>query len=119
MADLLFVYGTLRSEFDNAYALSLRTQAEFVGNATVRGSIYRVDFYPAYKEGPGGEVHGEVYRLKDADATLASLDDYEGDGFERVKVETSQGEAWIYRFRGDPPMEARIESGDFFESTSA
>jgi len=109
----LFVYGTLRSEFENEYARLLRSQAEFVGKATVPGTIYRVEFYPAYRSGPEGEVHGEVYRLKDAVATLAALDEYEGEGFERMKVETSLGEAWIYRYRGEPPPEARITSGDF------
>lgn len=117
--DLLFVYGTLRSEFENPYARLLRSQAEFIGKATVSGSIYRVEFYPAYKKEPAGEVHGEVYRLKGAEAALASLDDYEGDSFERVRMETSLGEAWIYRYKGEPATEARIESGDFFKSTAA
>jgi gamma-glutamylcyclotransferase (GGCT)/AIG2-like uncharacterized protein YtfP len=110
--DLLFVYGTLRREFDNPYARLLHSQAEFLGAATVRGAIYRVEFYPAFKEEPDGEVNGEVYRISDA-ATLTELDDYEGEGFERVKVETSRGEAWIYRYRGEPAAEARIASGDF------
>jgi len=46
-------------------------------------------------------------------AALTTLDDYEGSGFERVKVETSRGEAWIYRYCGDPPPGALIQSGDF------
>ena len=111
--DLLFVYGTLRSEFENAYARLLRAQADFVGKATVRGSIFHVDFYPAYRHQPDGEVHGEVYRLHESAATLTELDGYEGEGFERVQAETSRGAAWIYRYRGAPPAEARIASGDF------
>lgn len=110
---LLFVYGTLRSEFENEYARLLRSQAEFVGRATVRGSIYRVEFYPAYKPEPADEVHGEVYRLRDPAATFAVLDEYEGDGFERVPVATTLGEAWIYRYRHKPSGAARISSGDF------
>ena len=43
---MLFVYGTLRSEFDNQYARLLRSQAELVGPATVPGSIYRVSTIP-------------------------------------------------------------------------
>jgi gamma-glutamylcyclotransferase (GGCT)/AIG2-like uncharacterized protein YtfP len=113
MAELLFVYGTLRSEFENAYARLLRSQAEFVGKATVLGSIFRVEFYPAYKSAPANQVRGEVYRLTNAEATLATLDDYEGEGFERVKVETSRGEAWIYGYRGEPAADAIIQSGDF------
>ena len=31
MLDLLFVYGTLRSEFDNQYARLLRSQAMLIG----------------------------------------------------------------------------------------
>jgi len=110
---LLFVYGTLRSEFENEYACLLRSQGEFVGRATVRGAIYRVEFYPAYRPEPAGEVHGEVYRLRDPAATFAVLDEYEGDDFERVRVETTLGEAWIYRYRHELPAAARLASGDF------
>lgn len=111
--ELLFVYGTLRGEFDNQYARLLRSQAALIGRATVRGSIYRVDSYPAYKPDSAGEVHGELYRLGDPAATLHALDDYEGEGFARVKVETSRGEAWIYRYRGETAADSRIASGDF------
>lgn len=111
--DFLFVYGTLRREFDNDYARLLRSQADFVGRATVQGSIYRVEHYPAYKPEPAGEVHGEVYRLRDPGATLGVLDGYEGDDFERIPVDTPLGRAWIYLYRHDLPADARIFSGDF------
>jgi len=107
--NLLFVYGTLRSEFDNRYARLLRSQAELVGRATVPGSICRVNHYPAFRPASAGEVHGELYRLNDPETTLRALDEYEGPEFERVVVNG----AWIYQFRSEPPENSRIASGDF------
>jgi gamma-glutamylcyclotransferase (GGCT)/AIG2-like uncharacterized protein YtfP len=114
--NLLFVYGTLRSSFDNEYARLLRLQAEFVGRAVVSGSIYGVSHYPAFKPEPAGNVHGELYRLTDPEATLSALDEYEGDKFERVRVDAfaaTNVSAWIYRYTGDTPPDSRIASGDF------
>jgi gamma-glutamylcyclotransferase (GGCT)/AIG2-like uncharacterized protein YtfP len=107
--NLLFVYGTLRSEFNNRYARLLRSEAELVGRATVPGSIYRVTHYPAFRPGPKGAVHGELYRLNDPETTLKALDEYEGPEFERVMANG----AWIYQFRSEPPENSRIVSGDF------
>jgi|SRR5580692_559891 gamma-glutamylcyclotransferase (GGCT)/AIG2-like uncharacterized protein YtfP len=109
MLDLLFVYGTLRSEFDNRFALQLHRDATFLRRATVRGSIYRVADYPAFRPSLAGEVHGELYRLHSPEATLAVLDEYEGEEFERVVVDG----AWLYQYKGELHEEARIASGDF------
>lgn len=126
MLNLLFVYGTLRSEFENNYARLLRSQADLVGRATVPGSIYRVGHFPAFRPALAGEVHGELYRLPDPLATLRALDEYEGSEFERVVVKAAQAEvlcaanstedAWIYQFRDEPPEDSRIASGDFCAS---
>jgi gamma-glutamylcyclotransferase (GGCT)/AIG2-like uncharacterized protein YtfP len=107
--DLLFVYGTLRSEFDNQYARLLRSSAELIGPATMPGSIYRVEHYPAYRPVPAAEVRGELYRLGDPETTLRALDEYEGDDYERVVI----GQAWIYQYRWPLPEADRIASGDF------
>ena len=107
--DLLFVYGTLRSGFDNQYARLLRSQAELLGPATVMGSVFRIAHYPGYRPEPRGVVHGELYRLSDPTATLRVLDEYEGPEYERVAIEVG----WIYQYRVQPPAAARIESGDF------
>lgn len=109
MLDLLFVYGTLRSEFDNQYARLLRKEATLVDKTTVRGSIYRVAHFPAFRPAPDGEVHGELYRLNQPETTLKALDDYEGEEFERVIVNG----AWIYQYKGPLPERTRILSGDF------
>ena len=109
MLNLLFVYGTLRSEFNNQYARLLRSQAELVRKASVLGSIYRVEHYPAYRPEPRGEVRGEIYQLADPETTLKILDEYEGQEFERVVVEG----AWIYQYKNQPPEDSRILSGVF------
>lgn len=109
MLDLLFVYGTLRSEFDNRYARLLRSRAKLLGEVTVPGSIYRIRHYPGYRPEPAAEVRGELYRLSDPEATLKALDEYEGPEFERVILNG----AWIYRYKNSPPADSRISSGDF------
>jgi len=116
--DYLFVYGTLRSAFENRHAVQLRTEAQLVGPATVRGSIFGLGSYPGYRPEPDGEVHGEVYRLTDAAPLLAFFDDYEGSDYTRVRVQVSTGQCsgeltWIYQYNGQPPLHSRIPSGDF------
>ncbi len=96
---MLFVYGTLRSGFDNPHAQLLRSRSVFVGNAAVRGSIRDMGRYPAFSPGADGEVQGELYRLETPVATLAVLDDYEGDEFERVVIDVGSERAWIYQHR--------------------
>jgi gamma-glutamylcyclotransferase (GGCT)/AIG2-like uncharacterized protein YtfP len=83
--DLLFVYGTLKSAFDNGPARSLRQSATLVGSASIYGRMYAVCgprgalHYPAVvpSENDGDLVHGEVYRLADL-GVLDELDAYEG-----------------------------------------
>jgi gamma-glutamylcyclotransferase (GGCT)/AIG2-like uncharacterized protein YtfP len=113
--DALFVYGSLRGEFDNPLTHLLREKAESLGRATVRGSIFRIGAYPGYRREPDGIVIGELWRLHDPEPTLAELDDYEGAAYSRViaDLETPRGNAWIYRYDGGVQPDSRIESGDF------
>jgi gamma-glutamylcyclotransferase (GGCT)/AIG2-like uncharacterized protein YtfP len=112
--DLLFVYGSLRSEFDNHYAKLLRSRAELAGKAVAPGSIFRIAAFPGYRPEPRGEVHGELYRLNDPAEMFRILDEYEGPEYERVAIELGLIEgAWIYQYRTQPPAKARIASGDF------
>ena len=109
MLNLLFAYGTLRSEFDNQYARLLRSQADFVRRATMPGSIYRVRHYPAFRPELAGEVQGELYRLHDPEPVLQALDEYEDAEFERIVLNG----AWIYQYKLSPAVDRRISSGDF------
>jgi gamma-glutamylcyclotransferase (GGCT)/AIG2-like uncharacterized protein YtfP len=112
----LFVYGTLRSQFNNRYARLLRSHATLLGPATVSGSIYRMGSYPGWKPEPAGEVRGELYELRNPKETLDALDEYEGEDFERIAIKAagdSSDSVWIYLYKKDPPEDSRIASGDF------
>jgi gamma-glutamylcyclotransferase (GGCT)/AIG2-like uncharacterized protein YtfP len=122
---LLFVYGTLRRAFDGPMALWLRGVATHLGPATARGSLYRVEDYPAFVPNGPGRVTGDLFALPDPVAILAALDVYEecSDDFpmpheyrrERLTVLTLKGtlEAWTYIYARDVAVLPRIESGDF------
>lgn len=99
MADLLFVYGTLGSAYDNEYARLLRANAEFLGPAVARGSLVRRNGYPAFIPGETGEVPGELYRIKDPSSVIRRLDEYEGDGYERISISVNGAAAWVYALR--------------------
>jgi len=112
--DFLFVYGTLRSEFENPHARRLRAEARPAGPATVLGSIFRIAHYPGYRPEPAGEVDGELWQLNDPETTLAALDAWEGPEYVREQVRLTSGQtAWIYRFATQPSEGARIASGNF------
>ena len=124
MSDLLFVYGTLRSRFDNPYAQLLRERAELLGPATTRGAIYRVRHYPAFRPelqpATPGLVQGELYRMfPDPAALLKALDEYEDVEFSRVlwpiEYRGLEMSAWIYRYDAALPPASLIPSGDFCE----
>jgi gamma-glutamylcyclotransferase (GGCT)/AIG2-like uncharacterized protein YtfP len=115
--NFIFVYGTLRSEFDNPHARFLRAGADLVARATVPGSVYAVGAFPGFRPSATGHVVGELYQLRTPRPTLEALDLYEGDEFERKTIEVClNGEsyhAWIYMYRELPAAAVRIESGDF------
>ncbi len=99
MPDLLFVYGTLRSGFENNYARLLRAGSDFVGPAEVRGSLRAVGEYTAFAPDGDGVVQGELYRMREPAKLLSALDEYEGDEYERVEIQVNGEPAWIYRSR--------------------
>jgi len=86
-APLLFVYGTLMSHADNAFAGMLAEHACKISSATFQGKMYRVlqaqrpFVYPAVvaSDQAADLVHGEIYQLSSADL-FETLDDYEACG---------------------------------------
>ena len=72
MSDLVFVYGTLKKGYGNHHLLK---NAEFVGDATVKGTLY-VEGLPMYRSEGDGVVHGELYQVDNV--TLGALDMLEG-----------------------------------------
>ncbi|WP_341225422.1 gamma-glutamylcyclotransferase family protein [uncultured Arcticibacterium sp.] len=74
---LLFVYGTLMKKCKpNEWSAYLQENATYVGEASVKGKLYRIDFYPGLVKGEG-TVYGEVYKLHEPALILPTLDEYE------------------------------------------
>lgn len=97
----LFVYGTLRAHGSNHWRMS---GAQFLSNATVSGSLFRIDWYPGMIiQAQSNLVHGEIYRC-DA-PLLQQLDEFEGDvEYQRVVTQATMPDgnsinvyAWVYR----------------------
>ena len=91
----LFVYGTLKIGFHNAYYLEdARILGEFVTEPVY--SMYDFGRYPAVSENGKTAIAGEVYDI--SEKLLASIDLLEWcpDFYQRVMIETSFGGAWMY-----------------------
>lgn len=123
--DLLFVYGTLRRACPGGAHQKYLAGAEFIANARVRGTLYRVSYYPALAINDSGWVQGEIYRLCDKQQ-LALLDAYEectwpalpGQEYQRclIQAEVASGErldTWVYAWQHPLDNLPLISSGDF------
>ena len=71
---LIFVYGTLRRDGSRPIPL-LFSAAEWVGDGTIRGSLFDFGAYPGLQLDDGGVVIGEVYQVT-ADM-MTTMDDIE------------------------------------------
>jgi gamma-glutamylcyclotransferase (GGCT)/AIG2-like uncharacterized protein YtfP len=80
--EYIFVYGTLRRDTNSEMHRLLVQYAEFVSDATYRGKLYQIDYYPGAvpSDNPDDVVQGEVYLLHQADIVLPLLDRYEECG---------------------------------------
>lgn len=94
--------------------------AVLVASASVRGRLYRIDWYPGVVlDADAGSVTGEVYEVDDA--LLAALDEYEGSEYRRVETTTvlsDGGEvtALIWEWRRAVDESRRIEGGDWLDA---
>ena len=129
-SDLLFVYGTLMRGYSHPMARLLSANADFVGEASCRGRLYKVKHYPGLvlSDDAADIVHGELYRLREVDALLRELDMYEacGEGFPQPTqyirqmfsvrlADGSQSEAWTYIYNWPVAKLRLIESGRFLQ----
>ncbi len=126
----LFVYGTLRRDTNGQMYHLLARYADFVGEATFQGKLYKVDYYPGIvpSEDPDDLVMGEVYLLNNPDYVLSRLDQYEECGrmfpepteyvrrAERVRLHDGRTiTAWVYVYNRPINKLDLIESGDFLQ----
>ena len=111
---LLFAYGTLMRGY-GLHAVLARG-ATLVGEGTARGCLLDLGRYPGLVAG-AGRVHGEIYRLDDAEL-LPVLDREEGYNFvrRRAVVTLAGGRrvgVWLYRYRGPRERATPISDGNY------
>jgi gamma-glutamylcyclotransferase (GGCT)/AIG2-like uncharacterized protein YtfP len=126
--DLVFFYGTLMSGFERPGRARVDANLTPVGRGWIGATLFDLGIYPAAIPATDRSVSGEVYRMADADAVLAVLDEIEGyrpgqpdaslytrlDAavtLEDGRVET----AWVYFYNAPLGRAQRIESGDYLE----
>ena len=129
-SDLLFVYGTLMRGYAHPMARLLSANADFIGEASCRGRLYRVKHYPGLvlSDDANDVVFGELFRLRQPAELLREFDMYEacGEGFaepteylrQMLAVTGDDGalsEAWTYVYNWPVDGLPRIASGRFWE----
>ena len=112
----------------------LARHANFVGEGSFKGRLYRIDYYPGVVESDNSnyQVKGEVYFLPDPELVLPQLDKYEecGQGFqeppeyirEEKKIILNNGQeliAWVYICNHPTEDLEEITSGDFMSINNA
>jgi len=127
-SDLLFVYGTLMRGYSHPMARLLAANADFLGEASCRGRLYKVKHYPGLvlSDEASDVVFGELYRLRAAEALLREFDIYEacGESFpeptqyvrQMLPVTLADGsvyDASTYLYNWPVDHLTRIESGRF------
>ena len=122
----VFVYGALRRGALHAWRMET---AEFLGEASVTGTMVAVDWYPGLVLEGENTIRGEVYAV--SEHLLASLDSFEGIGeeanhtgeYERVEAEvTLSGEAekvWVYEWQKGVEGYQEVVSGDWLSEPAA
>ena len=91
----LFVYGTLKKGFHNAFYLE---DARFLGEFVTEPVYSMYDFggYPAVTEIGKTAIEGEVYDISEELLTSIDLLEWYPDFFQRVMIGTSFGGALMY-----------------------
>jgi gamma-glutamylcyclotransferase (GGCT)/AIG2-like uncharacterized protein YtfP len=127
MADYLFVYGTLRKNYDLKLKNKVAGHLQYIGQGKVGASLYDIGRYPgAIKDSKGTEVIGDLFLITDPEKVLKVLDKYEGisdpgaKNTEFVRKKTSvlmrsggQKKAWIYWYNFDPKNKVKIKHKDY------
>lgn len=116
--DYLFVYGTLRNDYNLKLKNQIAKDLQYVGKAKVEASLYDLGRYPGAIKDNKNEVVGDVFLINDAERVFKILDRYEGDEFKRKrnKIQLRSGKpmtAWIYWYGQKPNEKRRIRHKDY------
>ena len=119
--DYLFVYGTLRKDYQLKLMDELAPHLVFAGRGKVKAKLYDLGAYPAALASDWShEMTGDLYEVANAEMLFPLLDEYEGDEYKRGKtmVTTEAGErkeAWIYWYTGPVDESRRIQENDYLD----
>ena len=126
MKEYLFVYGTLRKDYDLKLKDKVREDLQYVGQGKIGATLYDIGRYPGAVRSSGGEeVIGDVFFIADPERVLKLFDKYEGihaDGRpsefvrKRNKVRMRSGKAvtaWVYWYNFDPSKKVRIKQKNY------
>lgn len=111
MTHRLFVYGTLAPGRPNEHVLAgipgEWEPATVTGRLLQKGWGAAVGYPGIVLDERGGEVQGLLFASESLDKHWARLDEFEGDGYERVLTSAKRQdgttvEAYIYRLSGSP-----------------
>jgi gamma-glutamylcyclotransferase (GGCT)/AIG2-like uncharacterized protein YtfP len=128
----IFVYGSLRSGFQNPAYEYISKYFNLVGEAKVKGRMYDLGSFPAaIPANDDSYIIGELYQHNnncEFSWAIEQLDAYEGlspeegdvELYRRERVTAYYGanettEAWIYWFNGSVDGHPIIASGDIFD----
>lgn len=128
MTDLVFFYGTLMSGFRRPGRSGLDDALKPVGRGSIGGALFDLGIYPAAIPAHDTRVWGEVHRMLDSEAVLATLDEIEGYSasepdaslYTRSEIPVTldnghSARAWVYFYNAPLGRAPRIESGDYLE----
>ncbi len=128
MTQYLFAYGFLKSQFHgNDKTETPEMLVDLVATGKLKGKIFRVNIYPGviYDASSDQKIMGEVFKMKDPETLLRTLDRYENalplvqlnpDYERRIRpVETPDGilECWVYEYIKPINPATEIISGEF------
>ena len=116
--EYLFVYGTLRKNYDLKLKNRVAQDMTYIGKAKVQARMYDLGRYPGAVKDRNSEVVGDVFLLSNTEKVLSYLDEYEGEEYERKqeKVKLRSGKwvnAWMYWYKEQPVEEQRIFYKDY------
>jgi gamma-glutamylcyclotransferase (GGCT)/AIG2-like uncharacterized protein YtfP len=116
------------SGFERPGRARLDVLLEPLGRGSISASLYDLGIYPAAIPSTDSRVWGEVHRMRDVNAVLATLDEIEGyrpaepDASLYTRLETEltfvdgrKASAWAYFYNAPLGQAQRIESGDYLE----
>jgi gamma-glutamylcyclotransferase (GGCT)/AIG2-like uncharacterized protein YtfP len=123
MKQYLFVYGTLRKNYDLKLKDKVMDDLQYVGQGKVGASMYDIGRYPgAIRTNTVDEIIGDVFMLNNPSRVLKILDKYEGisEGGEenaefireknRIRLRSGRlVQAWVYWYNYDIGKKVKIK----------